>query len=39
MDGGTAIEMVREDWKELGATGIQAAKIVSEVKKILGTEA
>eukprot|EP01051_Picozoa_sp_SAG22_P003682 SAG22_NODE_182_length_16036_cov_13.692226_5_plen_1698_part_00 len=35
VDGGTAIEMIREDWKELGATGVKASKIVSQIKKLL----
>ena len=35
VDGGTAIEMEKADWKELGMTGLQASKIVSAVKKLL----
>ena len=34
MDGATAAEMEKEDWKELGATGIQASVIVGHLKKI-----
>ena len=33
VDGATAVEMDKEDWKELGATGVQGARIVAEVKK------
>ena len=36
VDGGTAIELRIDEWKELGATGIKAAKIVSEIKKLQG---
>jgi len=34
IDGATALEMDKEDWKELGATGIQSAKIVGALKKL-----
>ena len=34
VDGGTAIEMGKDDWKELGASGVKAAKLVSEIKKL-----
>jgi hypothetical protein len=36
IDGATALEMDKEDWKELGATGIQSAKIVGALKKLAG---
>jgi hypothetical protein len=35
VDGGTVIEADKEDWKELGASGMQASKIMSEIKKLL----
>jgi hypothetical protein len=34
VDGSTAVEMDKDDWKELGATGIQAARMVGAVKKL-----
>lgn len=34
VDGSTAIEMDKDDWKELGASGIKAAKIVGQLKKL-----
>ena len=34
IDGATALEMDKEDWKELGATGIQSSKIVGALKKL-----
>lgn len=34
IDGATALEMDKEDWQELGATGIQSAKIVGNLKKL-----
>ena len=34
IDGAAALEMLREDWKELGATGIQCAKIMGGLKKL-----
>ena len=34
VDGMTALEMEKSDWKELGASGIQAAKIVANLKKL-----
>ena len=34
VDGGMAIELGKDEWKELGATGLKAAKIVSELKKL-----
>ena len=37
VDGGTAVEMDLQSWRELGATSVKAAKIVSELKKLSGT--
>ena len=34
VDGATAMEMDKEDWKELGSTGVQAAKLVATLKKL-----
>eukprot|EP01050_Picozoa_sp_SAG11_P019862 SAG11_NODE_3234_length_2594_cov_1.802405_1_plen_248_part_00 len=34
VDGSTAIEADKDDWKELGATGMQASKIVGAIKKL-----
>ena len=34
VDGATALEMLREDWKELGASGLQCAKIMGGLKKL-----
>ena len=34
IDGATALEMDKEDWQELGATRIQSAKIVGNLKKL-----
>jgi hypothetical protein len=34
IDGATAVEMDKDDWKELGATGVQAARMVGAVKKL-----
>lgn len=33
VDGPTAVEMDKEGWKELGASAVQAAKIVAQLKK------
>ena len=33
VDGATALEMLREDWVELGATGLQAAKVIGGLKR------
>eukprot|EP01052_Picozoa_sp_SAG31_P010786 SAG31_NODE_599_length_13649_cov_9.930775_15_plen_132_part_00 len=35
VDGATAAEAEKDDWRELGATGMQAAKIVGALKKLL----
>ena len=35
VDGATALEMERADWMELGARGVQAAKIVAALKQQL----
>jgi hypothetical protein len=35
LDGATALEMVRDDWIELGASGLKAAKIVAQLKKLV----
>ena len=34
VDGAMAIEMGKDEWKELGASGLKAAKIVSELEKL-----
>ena len=34
VDGATALEMDKDDWRELGAAGVKAAKIVGAVKKL-----
>ena len=34
IDGATALEMERDDWKELGATGLQCAKVLGGLKKL-----
>ena len=35
VDGVTALEMVREDWIDLGASGIKASKIIGTLKKLI----
>ena len=35
VDGATAIEMDKDDWKELRATGVTASKIVGRLKKLV----
>ena len=35
VDGAMAIEMIREDWVELGTSGLKAAKIVSRLKQLV----
>ena len=35
IDGAAALEMIRDDWIELGASGVKAAKIVSQLKKLV----
>ena len=39
VDGATAAEMLREDWKEVGASGLESAKLTAAVKKLLSTGA
>jgi hypothetical protein len=34
VDGGTAMEMEKDAWKELGATGVDASKVASQRKKL-----
>ena len=34
IDGGMALEMMRDDWLELGLTGLQSTKVVSRLKKL-----
>jgi hypothetical protein len=34
IDGGMALEMVRDDWLAMGLTGLQSAKVVSRLKKL-----
>jgi len=33
IDGAMAMEMIRSDWMELGASGLKAAKIITEVRR------
>ena len=33
IDGAMAVEMIRADWMELGASGLKAAKIITEVRR------
>eukprot|EP01052_Picozoa_sp_SAG31_P026240 SAG31_NODE_2364_length_5860_cov_11.314529_3_plen_128_part_00 len=35
VDGATTIEMDKEDWKELGTSGVTASKIISRLKKLV----
>jgi hypothetical protein len=35
VDGATATEMDKDDWKELGVTGFKAAKVVAQLKKLV----
>ena len=35
VDGATALVMVREDWKELGASGVKASRIVAQLGKLV----
>ena len=34
VDGATALVMGKEEWKELGVSGIKAAKIVAQLTKL-----
>ena len=34
VDGLTAVDLEKEDWKELGASGVQATKIMAHLKKL-----
>jgi len=36
VDGAMAVEMSKAEWKEMGATGLEAARIVSALKKFAG---
>jgi hypothetical protein len=38
VDGAMAVEMSKDEWKEVGATGLEAARIVSALKKFGTTE-
>ena len=35
VDGAMASEMDKDDWKELGISGLKAAKIMSQLKKLV----
>ena len=35
VDGAMAVEMDKDDWKELGISGLKAAKIISQLKKLV----
>ena len=35
VDGAAALMMVREDWKELGASGVKAPRIVAQLGKLV----
>ena len=35
VDGKTALEIEKDDWKELGASGVRAAKIVANLKSLV----
>ena len=39
VDGATAIEMGKEEWKELGSSGVKAAKLVGALKKLAAAHA
>ena len=39
VDGATAIEMGKEEWKELGSSGVKAAKLVGALKKLAAAAA
>ena len=34
VDGATALQMDKDDWKELGSTGVKAAKLVAAFKNL-----
>ena len=35
VDGAMASEMDKDDWKELGISGLKAAKIMSQLKRLV----
>jgi len=35
VDGSVAIELDKDDWKELGLSGLQSAKVIAVIKKLL----
>ena len=35
VDGAMAVEMDKDDWKELGASGVKASKIVAQLGKLV----
>ena len=35
VDGSVAIELDKNDWKELGLSGLQSAKVIAGIKKLL----
>ncbi len=38
VDGAMAVEMSKGEWKDMGATGLEAARIVSALKKFAGAQ-
>ena len=35
VDGATALVMDKDDWKELGASGVKASKIIAQLGKLV----
>ena len=35
VNGAMEVEMDKDDWKELGISGLKAAKIISQLKKLV----
>ena len=38
VDGAMAVEMSKDEWKDMGATGLEAARIVSALKKFASAQ-
>jgi hypothetical protein len=34
VDGGMAVEMIRPDWQELGASGVKASRVISALRRL-----
>ena len=34
VDGGMAVEMIRPDWQELGASGLKASRVISALRRL-----